>query len=113
VDFGLAFFAFETTGTHIRALLLRSLIKQAAFGAGKYNRGLGSAGHQQSVHSDSGICQPKGSISVGGSAFVRRVGLLLREELTSRFRCLRSALDRYCCKSRKSNAPENLAKVDF
>ena len=61
VDFGIAFFAFETTGPNIRVLLLRRLTKQAAFRTGEYNRGLGPAGHQQSVHPDSGICQPNGS----------------------------------------------------
>jgi hypothetical protein len=35
---------------------LNSLIAQAALGTGKYNRGLGTAGHPESMRAESGIC---------------------------------------------------------
>jgi hypothetical protein len=48
--------AVETPCAIFREALLNSLIAQAALGTGKYNRGLGTAGHRNNMRPESGIC---------------------------------------------------------
>jgi hypothetical protein len=60
MDFGFAILTFKAAEVLVWVLFLSGLIERSALRAGKYNRGLGPAGHPRNMRQESLIFQPAG-----------------------------------------------------